>query len=156
MACTPEISVDELRATTEREPAFSDWINISQDMIDDFAQITNDHQFIHIDPERARKETPFDGTIAHGFLTLSHLTQMVESTLPQIKGTAMSVNYGFDRIRFLSPVPSGSRIRGHFKLESIEEKTPGELTLYHDVTVEIEGQHKPAMAARWIIRHYLA
>ena len=81
---------------------------------------------------------------------------MVESTLSRVEGTSRSVNYGFDRIRFISPVPSGSRIRGHFELESVEEKTPGELTLYHDVTVEVEGQDKPALAARWIIRHYLA
>ena len=156
MPQAPDISIDKLRARAGQERVVSDWIDVPQDMIDDFARITNDHQFIHVNPERAKIETPFGGTIAHGFLTLSHLTQMVESTLSRVEGTSRSVNYGFDRIRFISPVPSGSRIRGHFELESVEEKTPGELTLYHDVTVEIEGQHKPAMAARWIIRHYLA
>ena len=156
MPQAPDISIDKLRARAGQERVVSDWIDVPQDMIDDFARITNDHQFIHVNPERAKIETPFGGTIAHGFLTLSHLTQMVESTLPRIEGTSRSVNYGFDRIRFISPVPSGSRIRGHFELESVEEKTPGELTLYHDVTVEVEGQDKPALAARWIIRHYLS
>ena len=156
MPQAPDISVDKLRARAGQERVVSDWIDVPQDMIDDFARITNDHQFIHVNPERAKIETPFGGTIAHGFLTLSHLTQMVESTLSRVEGTSRSVNYGFDRIRFISPVPSGSRIRGHFELESVEEKTPGELTLYHDVTVEVEGQDKPALAARWIIRHYLA
>ena len=156
MPQAPDISVDKLRARAGQERVVSDWIDVPQDMIDDFARITNDHQFIHVNPERAKIETPFGGTIAHGFLTLSHLTQMVESTLSRVEGTSRSVNYGFDRIRFISPVPSGSRIRGHFELESVEEKTPGELTLCHDVTVEVEGQDKPALAARWIIRHYLS
>ena len=156
MPQAPDISIDKLRARAGQERGVSDWIDVPQDMIDDFARITNDHQFIHVNPERAKIETPFGGTIAHGFLTLSHLTQMVESTLSRVEGTSRSVNYGFDRIRCISPVPSGSRIRGHFELESVEEKTPGELTLYHDVTVEVEGQDKPALAARWIIRHYLS
>ena len=156
MPQAPDISIDKLRARAGQERVVSDWIDVPQDMIDDFARITNDHQFIHVNPERAKIETPFGGTIAHGFLTLSHLTQMVESTLSRVEGTSRSVNYGFDRIRFISPVPSGSRIRGHFELESVEEKTPGVLTLYHDVTVEVEGQYKPALAARWIIRHYLS
>ena len=149
------ISVEELRTIPGQEPMVSEWIALPQSMIDDFARITNDHQFIHVDPGRAKTETPFNGTIAHGFLTLSHLTQMVESTLPGIDGTTRSVNYGFDRIRFISPVRSGSRIRGLFTLKSVEEKTPGELTLHHDVTVEVEEQYRPALAARWITRHYL-
>jgi len=139
----------------QKDPAVSDWIVLPQSMIDDFAQITNDHQFIHVDPRRARTDTPFESTIAHGFLTLSHLTQMAESTLPALEGTTRSINYGFDRIRFISPVRSGTRIRGLFSLELIEERTPGELTLHHDVTVEAEGQDRPALAARWIMRHYL-
>ena len=149
------ISLEELRAIPGQEPMVSEWIALPQSMIDDFARITNDHQFIHVDPGRAKTETPFNGTIAHGFLTLSHLTQMVESTLPGIEGTTMSVNYGFDRIRFISPVRSGSRIRGLFALKSVEEETPGELTLHHDVTVEVEEQDRPALVARWITRHYL-
>ena len=149
------ISLEELRAIPGQEPMVSEWIALPQSMIDDFARITNDHQFIHVDPGRAKTETPFNGTIAHGFLTLSHLTQMVESTLPGIEGTTMSVNYGFDRIRFISPVRSGSRIRGLFALKSVEEGTVGELTLHHDVTVEVKGQDRPALAARWITRHYL-
>ena len=96
------IAVDRLQSMQGTKLGISPWIQLSQSMVNQFADVTNDHQFIHIDPERADTETPFGGTIAHGFLTLSHLTQMAESTLPVIKGVRMSINYGFDRIRFKS------------------------------------------------------
>ena len=137
------------------EERVSRWFAIDQDRIDAFAEVCEDDQFIHTDPERAAA-TPFGGTIAHGFLTLSMLSAMAYDAQPLPTGTAMSVNYGFDRVRFLSPVPAGSRVRGRFALAEAEERRPGELTLHWDVIVEIEGSEKPALAARWIGRRYRA
>jgi acyl dehydratase len=104
--------------------------------------------------ERAGAETPFGGTIAHGFLTLSQLTQMAESTLPVIKGVRMSINYGFNRIRFITPVRSDARVRAHFTLKLAEERTAGEWTLHYDISVEIEHNERPALSAIWITRQY--
>ena len=130
----------------------SDWIEVTQARIDAFADCTEDRQYIHVDPERAA-ETPFGGTIAHGFLTLSLLSAMVYQ-LPSITGTTMAVNYGMNRMRFISPVPSGARIRGRFVLQKVEEIRPGEIQTTTEVTVEIEGQDKPALAAEWLGRRY--
>ncbi len=128
----------------------SDWITVDQAMIDKFADATGDHQFIHVDSVRAA-QTPFGGTIAHGFLTLSLLSQMSQTTdQPAIAGVRMGVNYGSDKVRFLSPVRSGKRVRGHFKLVSLEEKRPGQWQQMNEVTVEIEGEDKPALIAEWI------
>ncbi len=128
----------------------SDWILVDQAMIDKFADATGDHQFIHVDPARAAK-TPFGGTIAHGFLTLSLLSMMGQNTdAPQIEGRRMGVNYGSNRVRFLNPVRSGKRVRGRFKLMSFDEKRPGQWQQVHEVTVEIEGEDKPALIAEWI------
>jgi acyl dehydratase len=131
----------------------SDWFAIGQDRIDEFAETTEDRQFIHVDPEAA-KLTPFGGTIAHGFLTLSMLAPMMDSALekPTVK---MSVNYGFNKVRFLSPVKSGKRIRGHFKLLELTEKKPGQWQETVEVTVEIEGEDKPALLAEWIFQHFV-
>ena len=148
------ITIDQLRRMQGTKLCISPWIQLSQSMVNQFADITHDHQFIHIDPERADTETPFGGTIAHGFLTLSQLTQMAESTLPVIEGVRMSINYGFDRIRFITPVPSDARMRAHFILKLAEERTAGEWTLHHDITVEIEHNERPALSARWIPRQY--
>ena len=148
------IAVDQLRNMQGTKLGISPWIQLSQLMVNQFADITNDHQFIHIDPERAATETPFGGTIAHGFLTLSQLTQMAESTLPVIKNVRMSINYGFDRIRFITPVRSDARVRAHFTLELAEERTAGEWTLHHHITVEIEHNERPALSAIWITRQY--
>ena len=148
------IAVDQLQSMQGTKLGISPWIQLSQLMVNQFADITNDHQFIHIDPERAATETPFGGTIAHGFLTLSQITQMAESTLPVIKDVRMSINYGFDRIRFITPVRSGARVRAHFTLELAEERTAGEWTLHHDITVEIEHNERPALSAIWITRQY--
>jgi len=128
----------------------SEWLLVDQPMIDAFAAATGDHQFIHIDPVRAAA-TPFGGTIAHGFLTLSLLTQLNETTpRPPIAGLKMGINYGFERVRFVHPVRAGSRIRGAFTLASVEEKRPGQYQQQTDVAVEIEGIDKPALTAVWI------
>jgi acyl dehydratase len=127
----------------------SPWHEVDQSRIDAFAETTEDHQFIHVDPVAAAA-TPFGGTIAHGFLTLSLLSVMGYESLPRIKDLAHGLNYGFDRVRFLSPVRSGSRVRAHFKLQSVVERSPGQRLITYDVSVEIEGQTKPALAATWL------
>ena len=148
------IAADKLQSTQGTKLGISPWIRLSQSMVNQFADITNDHQFIHIDPKRAGTESPFGGTIAHGFLTLSQLTQMAESTLAVIKDVRMSINYGFDRIRFITPVRSDARVRAHFTLELAEGRTTGEWTLHHDITVEIEHNERPALSAICITRQY--
>ncbi|MAR93081.1 MAG: MaoC family dehydratase [Pseudomonadota bacterium] len=134
----------------------SDWFQIDQDRINGFADTTLDHQFIHVDPERA-KDTPFGGTIAHGFLTLSllpHLqTQMSEQVVPE--GTQMAMNYGFDKIRFLAPVKTGARVRATAVLKDVTEKKPGQLLLTAEYTVEIEGESKPALIADWLVMYFV-
>lgn len=128
----------------------SEWLLVDQSMIDRFADVTVDHQYIHVDPIRAAA-TPFGGTVAHGFLTLSLLSRMAETSgRPQILDIRMSVNYGFDRVRFIAPVRSGSRIRALSTLTSVEEKRPGQFQQSHDVVVEIEGTDKPALTATWL------
>ena len=111
--------------------------------------MTDDRQFIHVDPAAAA-QSPFGGTIAHGFLSLSLLSPMGIETVLQPEGTRMTVNYGLDRVRFLAPVRAGKRIRGRFTLDSVEEKGPGQILMRHSVTVEIEGEDKPALSAAWI------
>ncbi|MGH1330935.1 MAG: MaoC family dehydratase [Paracoccaceae bacterium] len=150
-----EITRGELEAQLGKEVGVSDWIEITQGMIDTFADVTLDHQFIHIDPERAAKESPFGGTIAHGFLTLSLLSAFAIDALPSIKGTKMGVNYGTNKMRFLTPVKSGAKVRGRFALKEFSELKPGEITTIWDVTVEILGEAKPALVAEWINRRYL-
>jgi len=127
----------------------SDWHVVTQEQINQFADCTLDHQFIHIDPEKAA-QTPFGGTIAHGFLTLSMLSHFSEQFNLVIEGTYMGVNYGFDSVRFIAPVKSGSRIRAQAKTLEITEKRPGQFISKTEVTVEIEGEEKPALIAVWI------
>jgi acyl dehydratase len=131
------------------EVGVSDWIRVDQARIDAFAEVTEDRQFIHIDPEAA-KATPFGGTIAHGFLTLSLASAMSYDAVKPLEGVVMGVNYGFDKLRFLAPVPAGSRVRGRFKLLSAEDKGSGRWLLKHELTVEIEGGDKPALIAEWL------
>jgi len=131
------------------ELGVSRWFEIDQARIDAFAEITEDRQFIHVDPEAA-KATPFGGTIAHGFLTLSLASAMTYDAVPPLEGVVMGVNYGFDKLRFLAPVPVGSRIRGRFRLLSAEDKGTGRWLLKHELTVEIEGSEKPALIAEWL------
>ena len=146
----------EFRRRVGSEMGTSPWITVSQNVIDSFADVTHDHQFIHVDPERASLETPFGGTIAHGFLTLSFLSHMITGAVPEIEGSERSVNYGFDRIRFLLPVPAGAEIRGHFELLDLDQKRDDEVTLSYRASVEIHGQSRPALVADWIVRCYLA
>ena len=127
----------------------SGWLVIDQARIGAFAEATEDRQFIHVDPDAAA-QTPFGGTIAHGFLTLSLLSRMAAEAILVPPTAKMIVNYGLDRVRFLAPVKSGKRVRGRFTLESIDQKAGGQLLLRHLVTVEIEGEDKPALSAQWL------
>jgi acyl dehydratase len=131
----------------------SDWILVDQERIDRFAEVTGDHQFIHVDPERAAA-TPFGTTIAHGYLTLSLLSRMAYDVLPGIEGTKMGVNYGLNMLRFLAPVRSGTRVRGHFTMADAVERSPGVIQTTVSVSVEIEGEDKPALAAEWVTLAY--
>jgi acyl dehydratase len=145
----PVAKLTEIKNRIGDEVGVSDWITVDQDRIDSFAGATEDRQFIHVDPAAAA-ETPFGGTIAHGFLTLSLLSRMGAQAMLLPEGMKMAVNYGLDRVRFLAPVRSGKRVRGRFTLDSVEEKAPGQVLLHHTVTVEIEGEDKPALTAVWL------
>ena len=145
----PVASIDEIQASVGSEVGVSEWLVVDQGSINAFADATQDHQFIHVDPEAAAR-TPFGGTIAHGFLTLSLLSRMAADAMLRPDDVKMGVNYGLEKVRFLAPVRSGKRVRGHFKLERFEEKRPGQWQFVHTVTVEIEGEHKPALIAEWI------
>ena len=145
----------DLPSLVGQEVGLSRWITVDQARIDAFARITEDEQFIHVDPERART-TPFGGTIAHGFLTLSLASAMSYDAVAPLDGMVMGVNYGFDKLRFLAPVPAGSSIRGRFKLLSAEDKGDGRWLLKHELTVEIEGADKPALIAEWLSMQMVA
>ena len=145
----PLASLDEIRGWVGKEVGVSAWIDVDQPRIDAFAEATEDRQFIHVDPEAAAK-TPFGGTVAHGFLSLSLLSRMGAEAMLLPNGLRMAVNYGLDRVRFLAPVRAGSQVRGRFRLDSVEEKAPGQVLLRHTVTVEIEGEDKPALIAEWL------
>ena len=145
----PVASIEEIQSKIGSEVGVSDWILVDQARIDAFADVTEDPQFIHIDPEAAAK-TQFGGTIAHGFLSLSLLSRMAYDVMLTPDGVKMGVNYGFEKVRFLSAVRSGSRVRGRFTLASFEEKRPGQYQFVHNVAVEIEGEDKPALIADWI------
>src|SRR4051812_5727689 len=143
------ISREAYIAMVGKEVGLSEWHLVDQARIDAFAAATEDHQFIHIDPARAR-ETPFGSTIAHGFLTLSMLPVLSYEALPQLTDVAMGVNYGTDKIRFVSPVKSGKRIRARFTLTEAVLRKPKELFTRTAATVEIEGEDKPALVADWL------
>ena len=145
----PIASIEEIVSRVGQEVGISDWILVDQPRIDTFAEVTEDHQFIHIDPDAAAK-TPFGGTVAHGFLTLSLLSRMAADAMLRPEQIKMGVNYGFEKIRFMAPVRSGKRVRGRFRLDRFEEKKPGQWQFMHQVTVEIEGEDKPALIAEWI------
>jgi acyl dehydratase len=144
-------SVNELRDAVGGEIGVSDWVEISQDRIDQFAEATGDHQWIHTDPERA-KAGPFGGTIAHGFLTLSLIAGLTEDIL-QVDGAKMGVNYGLNKVRFPAPAPSGSRLRASVKLLSVEDVAGG-VQIVSQVTVEREGGDKPVCVAESVARIY--
>ena len=145
----PVASLAEIRSRVGEEVGISTWLTIDQSRIDQFANATEDRQFIHVDPGAAGR-TPFGGTIAHGFLSLSMLSRMAAEGMLVPDDIKMAVNYGLDRVRFIAPVKSGKRIRGRFRLDSVEEKAAGQLLLRHTVTVEIEGEEKPALTAEWL------
>ncbi len=145
----PIASIEEIKSKVGSEIGVSPWIEIGQQAIDRFADVTGDHQFIHVDPEAAR-QTPFGGTVAHGFLTLSLLSQMAAQVMYVPASLKMAVNYGFEKVRFIAPVRSGKRVRGRFILTRMEEKKPGQWQFVHTVAVEIEGEDRPALQADWI------
>ena len=147
-------SLAQAKALLNQEPGgISDWFIISQIDIDQYAALMDDHQWIHIDQRRAKEESPFGATIAHGFLTLSQLTRMAAGAVDVKLGAKTLINYGFNRIRFVSPVLSGSKVRGKFLLAAVKE-VEGGYELVWNVTVEIEGQQKPALVAEWLCRGY--
>lgn len=148
------LTLDEYRAQVGREVGVSDWIDVPQAKIDAFAAVTGDHQFIHVNPELAA-QTPFGTTIAHGYLTLSLLSVMAYGALPGIKGTRMGVNYGLNKVRFMAPVKSGSRVRGRFTLADVTQRADGAWQTTVAVIVEIDGETKPALAAEWITLAYV-
>ena len=152
----PPISLAAYQNMVGEEIGVSSWHLVDQKRIDLYADVIEDHQFIHIDPERAKRETPFGSTVAHGFLTMSLLSIMSYEVMPVIEGTTMGVNYGFDKLRFISPVKAGSRVRGRFVLAEAKLRKDKELQSRTNVTVEIEGEDKPALAADWLGLIYFA
>jgi len=147
-----EIDVRHFREHVGKEVAVSEWFEISQERINTFADATEDHQWIHVDPARAATESPFKTTIAHGFLTLS-LMPMLLRTAMKIGGTRLTVNYGANRLRFVAPVPVGSRVRGRFTLGSVEDAGGG-VQVTWNLTIERDGGDKPCVVAEWLVRYY--
>lgn len=148
------LSLAEYQALVGSEVGVSDWILVDQAKINAFADATGDHQFIHIDPVKAAL-TPFGTTIAHGYLTLSLLPLMTNGAMPGIEGTKMGVNYGHNKVRFMAPVKSGSRVRGRFKIADVSIRKDGSVQTTSEVTVEIEGSEKPALIAEWLLLAYI-
>ncbi|HWZ46304.1 MAG TPA: MaoC family dehydratase [Candidatus Saccharimonadales bacterium] len=146
-------SLDALKDHVGRPIATTDWMPVTQQRIQQFAETTGDHQWIHVDPERARRESPFKSTIAHGFLTLSLLPQMMPQVMQIKNGVRMGVNYGINRLRFVSPVLAGMKIRGQFTLQSVKELPEG-IEAVFAVTVEGEGVTKPCCVVEWVVRYY--
>ena len=145
------VSIDRIPALVGTHVGTSAWRTVTQAMIDGFAEATDDRQWIHTDPGRAARETPFGGTIAHGFLTLSLLSTLAYEALPEPEGDVrMGVNYGFDQVRFQAPVKSGARVRAVFMLADADIRPSGRILFTYDVTLEIEGSLKPALTARWL------
>lgn len=146
------VDLAQLGGLVGREVATSDWLVITQDRIDAFAEATSDHQWIHVDSGRARAETPFGTTIAHGFLTLSLLSALMRDAV-RVDGPRMTLNYGLNRVRFVSPVPSGSRIRARVALATVDDMGDS-IQATWGVTIERESGDKPAVVAEWIVRYY--
>jgi len=143
------LSVDQLNDYIGEEVGISEWLLVDQERIDQFADATGDHQYIHVDSNRAAK-TPFGTTIAHGFLTMSLMVLMGYEGSTKLENSIMGINYGFDKLRFINPVKVNSKIRGRFQLISAEEKKPNQWLLKHNITVEIAGEEKPALVAEWL------
>lgn len=152
---TRYVNTAELPQLVDTELGASDWIEITQERVNEFADATNDHQFIHVDLERARS-SPFGGTIAHGFLTLSLITFLLNESMVVPENTAMTINYGSDKVRFLKPVAVGQRIRANQQLLEANEKKPGHWLMKINVTVEIEGEQTPALIAEILFMHIIS
>ncbi len=146
----PPISLEQMQDAVGSEIGISDWRDVTQTMIDKFADATDDHQFIHVDPERAAAETQFGGTIAHGFLTLSLLSTMAYEALPPLIHGELSINQGFESVRFQAPVKTGSRIRARFAIARVNARPSGWVEIGYDVTMEIENQKRPALSLHWL------
>jgi acyl dehydratase len=144
-----KVTPSELRTLVGKQMEPSEWFRVDQERINEFADATLDHQFIHVDPERAAK-TPFGATIAHGFLTLSLMGHLCRASGFVVEGMLMGVNYGLNRVRFMSPVTVGSEIRALRTVKAVENRQPGQYLFTYDVTVEIKGGSKPAMVAEWL------
>lgn len=153
MSATQIENVSELRPLIGQEVAVGDWFEVTQERINMFAEATEDRQWIHTEPERAARESSFETTIAHGFLTLSLLSHLMMRSI-SVGGLRMGINYGLNRVRFISPVPAGARIRGRFALSAVEEIKGGVQATW-GVTVEHEGGDKPACVAEWLVRYYV-
>jgi acyl dehydratase len=145
--------IEEVKASIGREAGASQWFAVPQDLIDQFAALTGDRQWIHVDPERARRESPFGATVAHGFLTVALLSRLVSEAIDLRTESKMRVNYGFNRLRFPAPVPAGARIRARVTPNAVRE-VEGGIEIAWGVVVEIEHQAKPALAAEWLVRIY--
>ena len=146
-------SLDELKSLTGQEAAIGDWFDIAQDRIDAFARVTLDRQWIHIDPDRAKAESPYGTTIAHGFLTLSLLSHLLSAAVRIDAGFTRGINYGINRLRFPSAVKCGSRVRGRFVLQAVKD-VEGGVEIVWAITVEVEGGEKPAFVVEWVLRQY--
>jgi acyl dehydratase len=154
LATKAETAVEKMKAVVGQDEGVGEWFDVTQELVNQFADVTHDHQFIHVDPERA-KAGPFGGTIAHGFLTLSLLTKLVQSVPSQgdpswFDGVVAGVNYGFDKVRFVSPVRVGARIRAKASTGDVSLKDPNTIQTKRIVTVEVEGETRPALAAEWL------
>ncbi|MGC2695332.1 MAG: MaoC family dehydratase [Candidatus Angelobacter sp.] len=147
-------SPDSLKDLAGQEIAVTDWFTVTQERIQQFADATLDHQWIHVDVERARLESPFKAPIAHGFLTLSLLPHFMQEALQIKQGVRLGVNYGLNRVRFVSPVRGGSNIRARIVLQSLKDVSPDGIEVVFNATVEVEGGEKPCCVAEWIARYY--
>lgn len=146
-------NLDQLTGLVGKEVAVSDWVTITQERINAFADATGDHQWIHIDPERAARESPYGRAVAHGFLTISMLSQIAQQTI-KFEKARMGINYGFNRVRFTGPVPAGANLRARFELHEVEEIKGGAQTTWN-ITMECEGEAKPCCVAQWVTRRYV-
>jgi acyl dehydratase len=147
-------SHEDLKDHVGKQIATTEWLTVTQERIQQFADATGDHQWIHVDVERSKRESPYKNTIAHGFLTLSLLPQLMPQVLQIKNGVRMGINYGLNRVRFVSAVRSGSRIRAHFNLQSLKDVADNGVEIVYAVTVECEGSEKPCCVAEWVVRSY--
>jgi acyl dehydratase len=147
------MQIEEVKASIGRESGVSEWLAVTQDLIDEFATLTGDRQWIHVDPERARRESPFGATVAHGFLTVALLSRLVSQGVDLRIESKLRVNYGFNRLRFPAPVPAGARIRARVTPNAVRE-VDGGIEIAWGVLMEIENHPKPALAAEWLVRVY--